>query len=39
VPASPAPVFSVTDDIDEARRAKKLGAQIVACGEFRRMVV
>jgi hypothetical protein len=39
VPASPSPVFLVTDDIDEARRARKLGAQIVACGEFRRMVM
>ena len=39
VPASPWPVFLVTDDIDEARHAKKLGAQIVACGEFRRMVI
>ena len=38
VPVSPCPVFLVTDDIDEARRATKLGAQVVPCGEFRRMV-
>jgi hypothetical protein len=39
VPVSPCPVFLVTDDIDEARRATKLGAQVLPCGEFRRMVV
>lgn len=39
VPVSPCPLFLVTDDIDEARRATKLGAQVLPCGEFRRMVV
>lgn len=38
VPISACPVFLVTDDIDEARRATKLGAQVLPCGEFRRMV-
>jgi len=38
VPVSLCPVFLVTDDIDEARRATKLGAQVLPCGEFRRMV-
>lgn len=39
LPQSPCPVFLITDDLDEARRAMKLGAQVLSCGEFRRMVV
>jgi hypothetical protein len=38
VPESLHPVFLVTDDVDEARRATKTGAQVIPCGEFRRMV-